>query len=167
MELEQHRGALCRDKSQLAYTGLLEAINQQHTATSTAKPTLNSEIWNSEKHRILRGRRMGLSSMNNPCHRRFLLRNLCWYSHPVSWSLATLQKMSGTLITMMMKHFSTADLRNLSTHAQASPVSDLRQSTPSLAKPAYGLGTIMMLVRCLIYFPSFLSSEMERDFPSV
>lgn len=98
---------------------------------------LNPKIWNSEKCWILWGNKIGLSSPNNPCHRKFILCNLCWYLHSISWSLATLQKRSATLIITMIKYFSTAYLKNLSTHAQASPVSDLHQSIPCLAKPAY------------------------------
>lgn len=35
---------------------------------------------------------MGLFSLNNQCHRKFILCNLCWYFHPISWSPAILQK---------------------------------------------------------------------------
>ena len=97
----------------------------------------NSKIWNSEKCWISEWKRMGLSPLNSPCHEKFILWNICWYLYPISRSLAILQKMSATLTIMMRKYFSTAYLKNLSTHAQASPVSDLCQSIPSLAKPAY------------------------------
>lgn len=88
---------------------------------------------------ILKGKHLGLSLLNNPHHSKFTLLNICRYLHPISCSLAILQKTSATLTIVMMNYFSTAFLKNLSTHVQASPISGLYQSIPSLPKPVYPL----------------------------
>lgn len=88
---------------------------------------------------ILKGKQLGLSFLNNPHHHKFTLRNICRYLHPISCSLAILQKTSAPLTIMMMNSFSIAFLQNLSTHVQASPISDLYQSRPSLAEPIHPL----------------------------
>lgn len=59
---------------------------------------------------------------------------------------------------MMMKYFSPAYLKNLSTHAQASPISDLHQSLPPPAKTAYLLrhyGDASQILNILTKFSFF------------